>query len=87
MELAEPSIATAFARCVSRGAEQIVVLPYFLGPGKHWTTDIPQLTAAAAQSYPDIPFIVAAPLGLDPLILDLLAVRLLAAVPQLSAHL
>ena len=37
MELAEPTIAAAYARCVERGAERIVVVPYFLGPGKHWT--------------------------------------------------
>src|SRR5258708_36952550 len=52
MELAEPSIATAYARCVERGAEQIVVCPFFLGPGKHWTPDIPRLTAAAAAGLP-----------------------------------
>jgi hypothetical protein len=29
MELAEPSIATAFARCVERGATTVLVFPYF----------------------------------------------------------
>src|SRR5687767_6292475 len=48
MELAEPSIATAYARCVERGAERVVVCPFFLGPGKHWQFDIPRLTADAA---------------------------------------
>jgi len=76
MELAEPSIAAAFANCVSRGATEIIVLPYFLGPGKHWTTDIPALSAAAAASHPGIPFRVAPTLGLDDLILDLLYKRL-----------
>src|SRR4051812_40399269 len=36
MELAEPSIASAYARCVERGATKVVVTPFFLGPGKHW---------------------------------------------------
>src|SRR5690606_11194870 len=36
MELAEPSIATAFDRCVQRGAKRVVVAPYFLAPGRHW---------------------------------------------------
>ena len=76
MELAEPSIATAFTRCVSRGANEVVVLPYFLGPGKHWTTDIPALTAAAATNHPGVSFQVAPTLGLDDLILDLLFKRL-----------
>src|SRR5207248_837243 len=43
MELAEPSIATAFARCVERGATMVVVFPYFLLPGRHWNDDIPRL--------------------------------------------
>jgi len=57
MELAEPSIATAYARCAGRGAGRIVVIPFFLGPGKHWTQDIPRLTADAAPAIPayDLP--------------------------------
>src|ERR1700733_15056083 len=75
MELAEPSIATAFAKCVSRGAKRVVVCPFFLGPGKHWTQDIPALTAAAAQKFPVVDFHVAPTLGIDDLILDLLEKR------------
>jgi sirohydrochlorin ferrochelatase len=76
MELAEPSIATAYARCVARGATEIVVLPYFLGPGRHWTNDIPALAAEAARRFPETSFQVAATLGLDDLMLDLLIKRL-----------
>ena len=43
MELAEPSIGTAYAKCAERGATRIIVCPFFLGPGKHWTADIPRL--------------------------------------------
>jgi len=75
MELAEPSIATAYARCVARGATRIVVCPFFLGPGKHWTSDIPGLTAAAAARFPQTEYHVSMPLGIDDLILELLAKR------------
>src|SRR6478735_7812030 len=54
MELAEPSIATAFARCVERGATTVVVFPYFLLPGRHWDEDIPRLAALAAKDYPGV---------------------------------
>jgi sirohydrochlorin ferrochelatase len=80
MELAEPSIATAYANCVSRGATEIVVLPYFLGPGKHWTTDIPALAAQAASEHQGTSFRVAGTLGLDDLILNLLQKRLLESL-------
>ena len=35
MELAEPSIGTAFDRCIERGARLVVIHPYFLLPGRH----------------------------------------------------
>ncbi len=76
MELCEPSIAAAYARCVERGAERVVVCPFFLGPGKHWTRDIPQLTAAAAAQHPGTRYHVTLPLGIDDLMLDLLAKRI-----------
>jgi sirohydrochlorin ferrochelatase len=75
MELSEPSIATAYARCVRRGATRVVVCPFFLGPGKHWTQDIPRLTADAAKEFPDTDYHVTPTLGIDDLILDLLEKR------------
>lgn len=75
MELAEPSIATAYARCVSRGATRVVVCPFFLGPGKHWTGDIPRLASEAAKQFPETDYHVTMPLGIDDLILELLAKR------------
>lgn len=64
MELAEPSIKTAFDRCVARGAKVVVCFPYFLLPGRHWDKDIPELTAAAAADHPGIQWMVTSPLGL-----------------------
>ncbi|MFN8109918.1 MAG: CbiX/SirB N-terminal domain-containing protein [Thermoleophilia bacterium] len=75
MELAEPSIATAFDRCVQRGARMVVVSPYFLLPGRHWNQDIPELTREAARAHPDVPFLVTAPLGLHPLMARVVASR------------
>ncbi len=76
MELAEPSIATAFDRCVAAGARRVVVCPYFLLPGKHWFEDIPHLTAEAASRHPGIAFMVTAPIGLHPMMLDVIDQRI-----------
>jgi sirohydrochlorin ferrochelatase len=76
MELAEPSIATAYDRCVARGATRVVVCPFFLGPGKHWTGDIPRLTVEAAGKHPETRYHVTPPLGIDELILDLIEKRI-----------
>ena len=67
MELSEPSIGTAFDRCVERGAKRVVVCPYFLLPGKHWKEDIPELTQKAAGKHPGIEYLVTAPIGLHPM--------------------
>ncbi|QDS99368.1 CbiX/SirB N-terminal domain-containing protein [Adhaeretor mobilis] len=76
MELAEPSIAVAFARCIERGAKRVIVFPYFLSPGRHWHSDIPRLAAAAAAEHGDIPFVVTAPLGLHPLMMEVISQRI-----------
>ena len=75
MELAEPSIATAFDACVAQGATMVVVSPYFLLPGKHWTEDIPALAQEAAAAHPDVRFLVTAPLGLHPLMAQVVNAR------------
>lgn len=76
MELAMPDIAAAYGTCVERGADHIVILPFFLARGKHWTRDIPSLTSQAAAEFPGTTYQVAEPLGIDDLILDLLKKRL-----------
>ena len=76
MELAEPSIATAFERCVVRGARRVIVCPYFLLPGKHWDEDIPRLTREAAVKYEGVAFMVTAPIGLHPMMRDVVQSRI-----------
>ena len=73
MELAEPSIGAAFTRCVERGAERVAVCPYFLAPGKHWHQDIPEITREAAAEHPGVPYVVTAPIGLNPLMREVIA--------------
>jgi sirohydrochlorin ferrochelatase len=76
MELAEPSIGTAFDACVADGATAVVVVPSFLGPGNHWDRDIPALAADAAARHPHVPFLVTAPLGPHPLLMAIVDDRI-----------
>jgi sirohydrochlorin ferrochelatase len=76
MELAEPSIAAAFDRCVARGAKTVVVFPYFLLPGRHWHEDIPRLAAEAAAEHAGVKFLVTAPLSLHPLLSEIISQRI-----------
>lgn len=75
MELAEPSIATALDRCVKQGARHIVVAPYFLSPGRHWDEDIPRLAGEAADCHAGVTFQVTHPIGLHPLMVEIVASR------------
>lgn len=75
MELAEPSIQTAVQKCAERGATRVAVCPYFLAPGKHWTEDIPELTRAAAVRC-GVDWVVTSPIGLTPMMADVIDSRL-----------
>ena len=43
LEIAEPDLPRAVERLVERGAFRIVVLPYFLAPGRHAERDLPRI--------------------------------------------
>jgi sirohydrochlorin ferrochelatase len=75
MELAEPTVAQGLAACVAAGAAEIVVHPYFLGPGSHTTHDIPRLVAEAAGRHPGVSVRVSEPLGLHEKIVDVVLER------------
>jgi len=75
MELAEPTISQAFDDCVSKGANHIVVHPYFLAPGRHSTQDIPRMVMDAASSHPGVSYKVTEPLGIHDNIIEVILER------------
>ena len=54
LEMAEPDIYQGVARCIERGAEHIVVVPYFLAGGKHVSKDIPAEVECARAGSPQV---------------------------------
>ncbi len=76
---AEPSIAAGLAACAEAGVSEIVVHPYFLGPGHHTQRDIPHLVDEARRQHPEIVVRISAPLGLDDRIVDIVLERMEAA--------
>ncbi len=79
MELNEPSIPEAIARCVEQGATRIIAVPYFLHTGNHVTDDLPGLLEAAQAQYPQVQFLMGDYLGHDPLLADVIAERVAEA--------
>lgn len=81
MELAEPTLAQTVAELASQGAKHIIIHPYFLGPGRHATEDIPNLAKEAAAQHPGITLEITEPLGLHPKIADIIMDRMAGAGP------
>jgi sirohydrochlorin ferrochelatase len=75
MELADPDIAAGFASCVRAGASDVTVFPYMLSPGRHSTTDIPRMVAAAARDFPHVTFSVTPAFGVHEKLAELILDR------------
>jgi sirohydrochlorin ferrochelatase len=76
MELGNPTIEQGFDACVADGAEEVIIHPYFLGPGRHVTSDIPDLVKQAADRHPGIAFRITEPLGVHPKIGEVILERI-----------
>ena len=75
LELAEPSIDAGGALCIGLGATDVILLPYFLSPGKHVVEDLAAARDRLATRFPAVRFVLAEPLGRHPLLLDVLEHR------------
>lgn len=82
MEIAGPTIAEGFARCVQQGATRVVVHPFMLAPGRHVIEDLPRLVAKAAAPYEGVTFAMAAPLGSHAGVVAAVIERCQAALPD-----
>jgi sirohydrochlorin ferrochelatase len=75
LEIAKPDIAEGIDICVAKGATEIVVHPYFLGPGRHTRDDIPAQVKSAAENHPDVQILTSEPLGAHDALIDVVLDR------------
>jgi sirohydrochlorin ferrochelatase len=75
LELVEPDILAAGRKCVERGADRVILLPYFLAAGVHARQDLEEFRATLAGKHPGARFLLAEPLGPHELLIDLVALR------------
>jgi sirohydrochlorin ferrochelatase len=75
LELAVPTIAEAGESCVRQGAEQVILVPWFLSAGIHVRRDLTDACQALADRFPAVRFLLAEPLGRHPLLLDVVMDR------------
>ena len=75
VELASPTVFDGYEACVANGATHVIVVPFFLAPGRHATKDIPSMTEEASLSFPGTTYQVSPPLGTHPGLADILLER------------
>lgn len=73
LELTRPSLDESIECLVSRGVANIVVVPVFIGPGRHVLKDLPQLAANAVDRHPGLDISLAAPVGEAQEVIDAMA--------------
>lgn len=78
LELGHPDLRVAVARLVGRGAQRIVVIPYFLTLGTHLERDLPALVKSTGQEYKNVELVVTPPLDGHPALLQILLDRVTA---------
>ena len=76
LELADPDIPTGANNCVNRGAERVLMMPYFLSAGVHVRNDLQKFQEDFHLKYPGVTFEVCEPLGLHPKLVEVVIERL-----------
>lgn len=62
-EMHLPSIQQGIDACVAKGAERVLLIPYFLFVGAHVQEDLPEEMALARERYPNVVFAMGNHLG------------------------
>lgn len=75
LEVTEPDIPAGFAECVSKGATDVRIVPYFLSMGRHMADDLTQLREQFGKDYPDVAVDIRMPLGLHEKVVDVILER------------
>lgn len=66
LQFGEPKLPEAIASLIDRGANRIIVLPFFLATGGHLLRDLPELVEKIRCDHPRVDIRLAPVLGEDP---------------------
>ncbi len=71
LQYAPPSLGETVKRCIERGAERIVIVPFFVQAGLHVTKDVPEQVDRLRERYRAVRFEITAPVGSHPMMASL----------------
>src|SRR5207245_5606541 len=80
LEQGQPDLATAVDTAMAKGAERIVVVPYFLTLGIHLERDLPRIVEGLVRNHPGVEIRVAPPLDGHPALGEILKQRVRQAL-------
>ncbi len=76
LELESPNIPDGIELCIKQGAEEVIVVPYFVQTGRHVVKDIPNIIHEAKIRHSSITISLAEYLGFDQRIVSLVEDRI-----------
>jgi sirohydrochlorin cobaltochelatase len=80
--LNQPLVPAALDRLAEQGAKHVTVVPYFIQLGGHVARDLPQHVERARTRHAAMTITLAAHLGYDPLLVQVIAERVRQLAPQ-----
>lgn len=69
LDYTQPDVATTIAELVGNGCRDLVVVPAFLGAGRHARLDLPPLITTARDKHPGLAIRLTAALGQSPAVI------------------
>lgn len=81
LELTAPDLPTTSAMMIARGIQHIVIVPMFLGVGRHAREDLPVLVQQLQKDHADVQFDLRRAIGEEPQLTQAMANIALASLP------
>jgi len=81
LELTAPDLPTTAAMMIARGIQHIVIVPMFLGVGRHAREDLPVLVQQLQKDHPDVQFELRRAIGEEPQLTQAMANIALSSLP------
>lgn len=86
LEISRPSIPEGVDLCVERGAERIIVIPYFLFRGNHVRVDLPGFVQRCQNTHPAVEVVLGPHLGFHPKMIEIVEERVQQALGTLTSE-
>ena len=85
-ELHEPNIQQGIDTCVARGADKILLVPYFLFMGAHVQHDLPEEIEAAQKRHPGLEMVMGPHLGVHRKLAEIVSDRISEGLTAAGWH-